>query len=223
MPILIDRLVRTRRKTIALIVQPDGTLIVRAPLHLPEARIHAFVETHADWVTRQRERIRRNGPPVVRQYRSGETFLLLGKAHPLRIVPAQRPALTFDGTSFHLSRSAVERGEAAFTRWYRQQAAEHLSGRVAALASQYGFTWKKVRISSARTRWGSCSSTGTLSFPWRLVLAPPEVIDYVVLHELVHTKVRNHSKTFWLEVARRMPDYKVHVRWLKQNGQRLTL
>jgi predicted metal-dependent hydrolase len=224
MPIVIDNLVRTRRRTIALIVQPDGTLTVRAPLHLPEARIRHFVEAHADWIARQRERIRRSGgPPVRRQYRDGESFLLLGESHPLQIVPAQRPALTFDGRSFRLSRAAVERGEAAFIRWYRQQAAAHLTGRVAALAAAHGFSWKKVCISSARTRWGSCSSTGTLSFPWRLVLAPPEVIDYVVLHELVHTQVRNHSRAFWAQVARRMPEYKTHVRWLKQHGQKLSL
>lgn len=223
MSIAIDKLVRTRRKTIALIVQPDGTLTVRAPLHLSEARIRHFIDSHADWVTRQQERARRLGPPPKKQYANGEAFLLLGKSHPLEIVPHQRSALTFDGERFRLARSAVESGEQAFVRWYRQQAATVLTERVASLAARHGFTWKKVRISSARTRWGSCSSTGTLSFTWRLVLAPPAVVDYVVLHELVHTKVRNHSRTFWLEVARLLPDYKTHVRWLKQYGRKLSL
>jgi predicted metal-dependent hydrolase len=86
-----------------------------------------------------------------------------------------------------------------------------------------GFAWKQIRISSARTRWGSCSTTGNLSFTWRLVLAPLEVIDYVVIHELVHTTIKNHSPAFWHRVAEIMPGYKQQVTWLKRNGRFLSL
>ena len=105
----------------------------------------------------------------------------------------------------------------------KARALELLSEKVSIQAQQNDFTWKKIRISSARTRWGSCSSNGTLSFTWRLVLAPPEVIDYVVVHELAHTRIRDHSPKFWRRVAEIMPDYKRHVSWLKQNGRFLTL
>jgi len=87
-------------------------------------------------------------------------------------------------------------------------------------ASTPSKTWT-IRISSARTRWGSCSSRGTLSFTYRLVMAPPDVVDYVVLHELVHTQIHNHSKTFWNKVAKLMPDYKPRLAWLKKNGKYL--
>jgi predicted metal-dependent hydrolase len=94
---------------------------------------------------------------------------------------------------------------------------------VALYAAQHGFQPGRIRITSARTRWGSCSSKGTLSFTWRLVMAPLEVVDYVVIHELAHLRVKNHSQVFWDSVAALMPDYKRHVTWLKKNGRFLTL
>jgi predicted metal-dependent hydrolase len=96
-----------------------------------------------------------------------------------------------------------------------------LTERVLAIAGKHAFRYQKIRISSARTRWGSCSSRGTLSFTYRLVMAPPDVVDYVVMHELVHTQVRNHSKTFWNKVQELMPDYKTRLAWLKKNGKYL--
>ncbi len=83
--------------------------------------------------------------------------------------------------------------------------------------------YKSIRITSARTRWGSCSSKGNLSFTWRLVMAPPQVIDYVVAHELAHLQVRNHSPAFWQKVKTIMPDYLQYRRWLDAHGHLLTL
>ena len=218
MPIAIDKLVRSHRRTIALVVERDGKLTVRAPLRMAEKNIHEFVESHAEWIARNQAKVQATPLPQQKQYINGEAFLYLGKAYPLHIVLPQRPALQFDGVTFRLAKSAQPRAEQAFIRWYKAQALEVISGRVQALAGKYGFTYQKIRISSARTRWGSCSSRGTLSFTYRLVMAIPAVIDYVVIHELVHTKIKNHSKTFWSRVEAILPEYKTHVRWLKKNG-----
>ncbi|KAF0106345.1 MAG: metal-dependent hydrolase [Anaerolineaceae bacterium] len=223
MPIIIDRLVRSRRKTVALIVRGDGALEVRAPQRMAERSIREFVDAHTDWIIKTQAKARLSAPPAPKQFIEGETFLLLGKSYPLTIVSRQRPALTFDGKTFRLAKSALPKAREAFVRWYKAQAALVISMRLPALAAKYNFTYQKIRISSARTRWGSCSSKGTISFTWRLVMAPPEVVDYVVVHELVHTKIKNHSKTFWARVGELMPAYKTHVRWLKQNGKTLTL
>lgn len=219
----IDRLVRTRRKTIALVVEPGGRLTVRAPLRMPEATIRQFVESHTDWIVKTQAKARLSAPPAPKQFVDGEMFLYLGKPYPLSIVPRQRPSLTLDRSAFRLAQSALPKADAAFVRWYKQQALTVFTERVEILAKQFGFRYEKIRISSARTRWGSCSSKGTLSFTWRLVMAPSEVVDYVIVHELVHTKVPNHSKTFWARVGELMPDYKARVRWLKQNGKTLAL
>ena len=119
---------------------------------------------------------------AIRQRRE---FLLPWQPYPLEIVNANHPALTFD-SKFYLSNTALPNARAVFERWYRKQALEILTDRVQHFASQHGFRVTQVRISSARTRWGSCSARGSLSFTWRLVMAPLPVIDYVVVHELVH-------------------------------------
>jgi predicted metal-dependent hydrolase len=219
----IDRLVRSRRKTIALIVHPDGRLEVRAPKLMTEQSIREFVDGHSDWIHKQQTRARKYAPPPLKQFTDGETFLFLGQSYPLHIVAHQRPALTFDGASFRLAKSALPKAKEYFARWYKVQAMEILSEQVKAIVARHGFTFQKIRISSARTRWGSCSSKGTLSFTWRLLMAPPEIVEYVVVHELVHTKIHNHSKKFWAGVAEILPEYKQCVVWLRKYGKGLSI
>ena len=219
MSIFIKKLVRSRRKTVAIVVECDGSLTVRAPLRMAERRIHEFVESHRDWIVKNQTKIQAALPASQKSYAAGETFLYLGQSTPLTIVPRQRPDLTFDGTTFLLAKTALPKAEEAFVRWYKEQARLLLFKRVLTFAEKYGFQYQKIRISSARTRWGSCSSRGTLSFTYRLVMAPPDVVDYVVIHELVHTQVRNHSKTFWNRLEELMPDYKRRLTWLKKNGK----
>jgi predicted metal-dependent hydrolase len=98
-----------------------------------------------------------------------------------------------------------------------------ISDRVKIFSDQYGFAPKRVRISSAKTRWGSCSPDGTLNFTWRLVMAPLDVVDYVVVHELVHLRVKDHSEKFWREVEKVLPEYRVQRTWLRTHGEKLTL
>jgi hypothetical protein len=219
MTISIDRLVRSRRKTVAIIIERDGRLTVRAPLHLSGLRIQDFVESHADWIVKNRTRLQAASPPPAHRFLAGETFLYLGHAYPLLIVPARQPALVYDGVSFRLAQPSLPKAEEAFVRWYKQQARRLLAERVPAIAGKHGLRYQNIRISSARTRWGSCSSRGTLSFTYRLIMAPAEVVDYVVMHELVHTQIKNHSKIFWNKVGELMPDYRNRLAWLKKNGK----
>ncbi|MBN1451926.1 MAG: M48 family metallopeptidase [Anaerolineales bacterium] len=217
----IHKLVRSKRRTLSLVVESDGTLTVRASLRMKEADIRRFIEAKADWIERKQARVR-DEARAPRQYVDGETFWYLGKAIPLRLIPHQRPALVM-GSVFKLAKSAQPGAESVFTAWYRQQARRVLTERVSYFARNHDLRPGKLRISSARTRWGSCSAKGTLSFTWRLVLAPPEVIDYVVVHELCHLKVMNHSEAFWAQVERILPDYHLRRKWLKKNGNSLRL
>jgi predicted metal-dependent hydrolase len=223
MTVEINKLVRSRRRTIALVVETDSTLTVRAPLTMSEREILAFVASHAAWIQKNQARLSRITPPPPKQYRQGESFPFLGNEFPLVITSATRPALLFTGDHFHLSRSALPQARELFIRWYRQEARRILTERVNYLAASHGFHYSNLRISSARTRWGSCSSRGTLSFTWRLILAPRQVIDYVILHELVHTRIRDHSRNFWQHLAKLEPGYKQHVIWLKKYGKNLNL
>jgi predicted metal-dependent hydrolase len=222
-PGLVDQIVRSKRKTIAIIVQRDGSVLVRAPLRAAERTIRAFIESKSAWINEKKLLAQQQGIARVKKFAEGEKFLLLGKEIPLRLARGQKAALVLQEAVFCLSAQAAPDALAVFEHWYKAQAREVLTRRAQFFAAQHGFRYEKVRITSARTRWGSCSSRGSLSFTWRLVMAPLEVVDYVVIHELAHLKIKNHSVVFWAEVARLMPDYKRHRDWLKKNGHSLTL
>ncbi len=220
----IDQIVRSKRKSLALVIQPDGKLIVRAPLHIRKKEIEQIVWRKTDWIlTQQAEMLARAKQNQPRQVAAGESFFFLGDLYPLQLVDQSQQTLAFDKSTFRLSASLLPVAAEVFKEWYRMQAQWLLAERVAYYAQQHDFHYKKVRITSATTRWGSYSTSGTLSFPWRLVMAPPEMIDYIVVHELVHTRFQNHSKDFWQGVAAIIPDYQEHRNWFKQNGGKLFL
>lgn len=223
------KIIHTRRKTIALIIERDGSLVVRAPLRVSDKAILRMIEQKKDWIRAKQAQVKARYPAYApKEYANGEEFWYLGKTYPLEIINARSPTLSLDGSlhregSFKLSSHGLPKAPLVFKNWYRRQAAKILPERSQWWASRHGFTYQKIRISSALTRWGSCSSKGTLSFTWRLVMAPIAVIDYVVVHELVHLQVKNHSKEFWGRVELIMPDYKQKIKWLKENGHLLRL
>lgn len=106
-------------------------------------------------------------------------------------------------------------------KWYRAEAKQYIETKLKEYAVKFGFTYNRVSIRSARSRWGSCSAKKNLSFNWKLIKAPQEVVDYVILHELVHTEIMDHSKRFWSRVAEVCPRYKEHRSWLRTYGHNL--
>lgn len=216
------RLVRSKRRSVALVIERDGALTVRAPLRMAEAEVRRFVEAKSDWIKRKQAEAAKEAL-VPHQFEDGELFHFLGKAYPLRLVPDPAPALVMDGDGFRLSRSRQADGRALFAAWYRAQARAILAERLERFACSHNLKPSGLRISSARTRWGSCSRKGRLSFSWRLVMAPLEVVDYVIVHELAHLREMNHSQAFWALVEAMLPDYKQRRAWLKKNGFLLQL
>ena len=103
----------------------------------------------------------------------------------------------------------------------KEEAKNIIFDRIAYYAEKYGFKYSKLRLSSAKTRWGSCSSNGTISINWNLIFAPTRITDYVIIHELCHTRHHNHSKRFWDEVEKYVPDYKTRLKWLKENEHKI--
>ena len=222
MPINIDRIIRSKRRTVALIVEYDGSVTVRAPMRLSDSAIREFAEKHIDWVVKKKTEMRAVTPLQLKQYQPGETFLYLGKEYPLEVVPGQRKKLILDD-HFKIAEAVLDKAELIFQSWYRQQAKQWIIERAQHYADLHQLPYEKIKITSARTRWGSCSSKNTLNFSWRLMLTSPEVIDYVIIHELAHTVHHNHSKCFWNLVAKLMPDYKTRRKQLRQYGQQTLL
>ena len=219
----IDEVFRTKRRSIALIVERDGRLVVHAPIHVKDEKILEFVHQKEKWILNQQEKAKALYPPFTpKEYVNGEGFWYLGKIHPLQWTESQKPQLYLN-ENFQLSQMAADKAPRVFEKWYREQAYQIISERALWYAAKHGFVYKQVKITSAQTRWGSCNSKGTLSFTWRLVMAPVPVIDYVVVHELVHLKTQNHSKDFWSTVRLIMPDYKIRIGWLDRYGHLLRL
>jgi predicted metal-dependent hydrolase len=131
--------------------------------------------------------------------------------------------LNFDGSRFIISPSAAAAGKESLRIWYRQRALSFLPERVKFYEEIMGCTARAIRISRARSRWGSCSADNRLAFSWRLMMAPQEVIDYIVIHELAHIREKNHSPRFWSLVGKICPDYKDQRRWLRNTGAGLLI
>lgn len=214
----IGRIVRSRRKTIALVIERDGSLTVRAPNRVTMKFINEFARDHENWIRKHQEKIRTQSSAISRNYDAGELFPYLGKSYPLEFVRGQKTKLRLDG-HFMMAESVRGDGKRMFEQWYRERAKELLTEQVNMFAERHQFQFQKVRISFARTRWGSCSSKGVISLSWRLILLPMEVVDYVIIHELCHTAVHNHSSRFWKLVEKYLPEYKEYRRWLRVNGQ----
>ena len=111
----------------------------------------------------------------------------------------------------------------ALERWYRAQARREVAPRLDAACARAGTSYTRLTIRGQRTRWASCSAAGAMSFNWRLLLAPPAVLDYVVEHEVCHLEVMDHSRRFWALLESRVPDWRVAARWLRRYGSTLNL
>lgn len=218
----IDRILRSKRKTLALIVRSDGSLEVRAPLRVSLAEIEALVESKTAWIERQRKKlapapIRRNG------YTNGSRVWLLGQPCVIEFLQTNSRSITAVDRRILIPARFHANAAAALESWFRAEARRVIGQRAEHYAQKYGLKFNGIRISAARTRWGSCGSDNRLNFTYRLVMAPLDVIDYVVVHELVHTVERSHGRPFWDRVAAILPDYRAARGWLRINGRFLDL
>ena len=176
------KILRSRRRTAAIQITPQGEVIFRAPLNMPRREIERILTERRDWIDRKLSAVREDAAA--------------GRAAPLS-----------------------QEDLAALAR----QAKQFLMPLVEQYAARMGVTYGRITIRCQQTRWGSCSSKGNLSFNCLLMLSPPRVQTYVVVHELSHRKHMDHSPAFWQAVGEVYPDYRTARKWLKDHGQELVL
>lgn len=219
MPVKIDQIVRTKRKTITLVVNSEAELIIRAPLHTPIHVIEEIVEKRLGWIAEKQKAVtERNNRHLLKQFQEGESFLFLGLDYTLAFSPNVQEITANNG--YLLIPNGLKDVKQSLVVWYKKEAGRVIKDRLNLFLGNAGLTCKTVKITGARKRWGSCGSNGTLNFSWRLVMCPIPVIDYVIVHEISHLKHHNHSRDFWQSVQITMPDYKRQKAWLREN-QRL--
>ncbi|MFA4860492.1 M48 family metallopeptidase [Methanoregula sp.] len=218
----IEKIIRSRRRSIALIITPSARLIVRAPLRAPSEVINAVIQEKEGWIRKKLAEMKGRPQATVHRYEEGEIFYFLGRAYPLHIVDDGRAAIE---RTDRLCVSCTLEPEIAgwIQRWYVLEAEKEIRSRCMWFSMTTGYTPASIRISNARGRWGSCTSKGGISFSWCLVQAPMEIVDYVVVHELVHLAHHNHSRQFWDRVREIMPDYERRRKWLRENERLLRI
>jgi len=199
-----------RRKTMALQIK-NGEVIVRLPSFASIKTAEKFVNAKSAWV--QQKLAVQPPAPVEKSYTDGELYYFLGEQYPLKLIESNQAAsisftdnqIQLHGRSNRLSPKGIKQ---KLTDWYKQQATSHLQKRTAELAQQTGLIPKSVEVKTYKARWGSCRITGEIQLNWKLIMAPAEVIDYVIIHELCHLKHHNHSVQFWALVQYYEPEYK---------------
>lgn len=221
MSVYIDKIVRSKRRTISIRVTDDGRLEVKVPFNVSKDLIEHVVEQKSTWVEqKKREAMIKSQKNPPKSCIAGERFKLLGRDYTLIFSESVKEA-TVQENYLIIPQQNENSAMAAIENWYKEAAKKILTARVEYYSSKTGIKFVSVRITGALTRWGSCSSKGRLCFTWRLAMAPLEIIDYVVVHELSHIKYFNHSKAFWLYVGEQLPDYAIRKEWLKNNSSLL--
>ena len=186
------------------------------------ARPSRLLKENAAWVVDQQRKYDTYREQVPdRTFEAGESFPFLGQDRELVIEPRRKHEVGED--SIRLRKSAVEQSSVkqVLENFYRSRAREYLTDRTDHYAERMGVEYEKLELRNQRTRWGSCSTGGTISLNWRLIMAPPDVVDYLVVHELAHLTEQHHGREFWQFVGEHVPNYKEKAEWLEQNSTNL--
>ncbi len=224
----------SRRRTIGITVSDRLQVRVAAPRSVLLKDIHNFIFEKADWIVNALNDMRRQQAALPQKaFQPGTTFFFLGREYPLCVQSAdrKRPGIFFDGCQWRVRLSSGLPGpvqaeviKQQLVKWYRREAEEILGSRLFHLSRLTGLTPRKIAVRAHRRIWGNCHyRTQTIHLNWQLVFFPLAVIDYVLVHELSHLEIPNHSPKFWKRVERILPDYRQHRQWLKANAPRMAL
>lgn len=222
-------IVRTNRKKTASIEICDDTIKVTVPKRLSDKSVDDLIHKKSSWIHRKIATQQQTPTPKPKEWVNGETFTYLGRNYRLKLTPNAETTKLKNGYLHvpdqpHLNpldRQAA--AKASLTDWYTQQATKKLKQKTIRYAHLMDVQPNSIRVKDYKSRWGSCSPTGDISYNWRIIMAPHRVVDYVVVHELAHLLEHNHSSDYWKHVENVFPDHRERRQWLKQNSSRLEL
>lgn len=215
------KIIRSWRKSLSLSIGTDWELIIKAPYFTSEKTILSFIEKNKTWIEKAKSSVLEKSKNFV----EWEEFYFLWNTYKL-IFDEVSEKISFDWNNFYLNYKHKEKTREKFIIFYKTEASKHIKERVVILAREYNLDFRELRITSAKTRWWSCSSKKNLNFSFRLIMSPLETIDYVIIHELSHLLEMNHSQKFWSNVDNFFSKlnhghYKKHQKWLKVNWNKL--
>ena len=215
-PYAIRESIRARSPSLSISPATGLVLVVPRPRQ-SQQQIARFLQQSQHWILRQVDRLAEASSRMPRRWPYGSTLLYRGEEHAVRLQEGL-PAVVRSAEGaleVRMPQPGIERARRLLKRWYMDEASRWLVARTETLGSTLGIAWERVRVRDLQRRWGSCSLRGHLSFNYRLVMAPPEVMDYVVVHELMHRRELNHSPRFWSLIAEACPIYREAIAWLR--------
>jgi len=213
-----NKIIRSKRKTLSLTINENAELIIRAPKRLSIEKIQDFINEKENWINRKKRLLENQIKDVTSNHNK---LLYLGNLFPINVEQNASKELFFTGEEFIANSIEPDSLSLSIKKWYKNKFKEIALPRVAYFANKHNLMVNQVRIKNQKTMWGSCSSKNNINLNYLLLMAPMGVIDYVIVHELVHTIHRNHSTDFWDSVESIMPEFQEHKRWLKKNGYKL--
>ena len=213
-----------RRKTVSIFIERDGSVRVLAPSSATDDKIENAIKAKEYQIfTKLAKWKELNQGKVNREFVNGQSFLYLGRNYRLAIVENQSVPLKLSGGNFQLDKKFLNKAEMVFKEFYKEKTEQKIKERLKLIEVKFQHRPTSVRVLELKTRWASWSPKNGLNFHWKCAMAPVPVLDYIITHEMVHLKYPNHSSEFWNELDKKMPNYREHENWLKQNGVKMAL
>ncbi len=206
-----------RRRSVQITVDREGELILSAPTGCERGVMEEFVREKRFWIYKKLAEKEALRPEIIRkQYIVGEGFPYLGRSYRLLLVDEQDVAVKLERGRFKMRRA--DAGRESMIRWYRDHATAWLTRRVDQFARRVDVEASGVEVRDLGYRWGSCGKSGKLYFHWRTILLPARIVEYIVVHELVHLREPHHTPEFWTRVERALPDFAQRKQWLAEHA-----
>ncbi len=209
-------IIRTNKRTLSLLVNARGELIVRAPYNFPEHRIFDFVREKREWIEKKQSQVRSNGF-INQNVLNYSVYLFLGKELTPVISTEVKNFYIEEGKLFIPAKIQQNKILSKLERWYKKVAFEVIVERTEHLAKKLRLRPVSININNNKTRWGVCNSKSNIFVNWRAIFLPPDLLDYIIIHELCHLLEFNHTKAFWAIVEQVMPNYsgiRKHLKYL---------
>lgn len=211
---------KSKRKTLSIYIERDGTVTVIAPGNSTDKEIEEVIKKKeyqiykslAEWELT-------NSTKIEREFVNGQSFLYLGRNYRLEIVKEeQKKPLILKNGYFLLRKKDESKAKKIFIEFYKEKGLQKIVERVERYQKRINVNPKQIRIMELKNRWASCSEKGNLNFHWKCIMAPLDVLNYIVVHELAHLIHKKHIKAFWNEIDKMIPEYQKHIEWLRING-----
>lgn len=217
-------LIRSNRKTISIHIERDGSVSARIPEKITEVEILKVLKSKEYQIHKNLAQWSQlNETKVNREYVNGQSFLYLGRNYRLQLVDEKIDGLEFKKGYFLLSYSQKGKAKELFVNFYKDKLKDKLNPIINRYKSLLNVNPNDVKIMELQNRWASCTTKGNINFHWKCAMAPIDVLNYIVAHELIHLIHKNHTNEFWNEIDKVVPNYEKQLNWLKKNGAGMDL